>query len=177
MILPGRRHDRHDRCGDQHHRSFLRTCRTATVPTVQFGKEVRRRRKADGMTIEELAERAGLSTNYVGAVERGDRDPSLSTVVALAKDGQLSGFNMNGTLLATGAGALGALGAICIIYAFRAGGTPLYVMPLVFGGAPLVNVLFTMATHPPKTAPNPMLYVGFVLAAVGAGIVLYHKPS
>ena len=33
-------------------------------------------------------------------------------------------------------------------------------MPLVFGGAPLVNVLVSMAMHPPKTPPNPLLYVG-----------------
>jgi hypothetical protein len=50
-------------------------------------------------------------------------------------------------------------------------------MPLVFGGAPLVNVLVSMAMHPPKTAPNPMLYMGFLLAAAGAGMVLYYKPS
>jgi hypothetical protein len=36
---------------------------------------------------------------------------------------------------------------------------------------------FSMAAHPPKTAPNPMLYVGFVLPAVGAGLVLYYKPQ
>lgn len=103
----------------------------------------------------------------------------LVPVVGLAREGQLSlaGFTMNGTLLATLAGALGALGAICIIYSFRTGGTPLYVMPLVFGGAPLVNVLYSMATHPPKAAPNPMLFVGFILAALGAGMVLYYKPS
>ena len=37
------------------------------------------------MTLEELAERAGLSPNYIGTVENGRRDPSLSTVLALAK--------------------------------------------------------------------------------------------
>ena len=37
----------------------------------------------------------------------------------------------------TVAGALGAIGAVCIILSFRTGGTPTYVMPLVFGGAPL----------------------------------------
>jgi hypothetical protein len=61
--------------------------------------------------------------------------------------------------------------------AFRSGGLPNYVMPLVFGGAPLVNVLVSMAMHPPKTAPSPMLYMGFLLAAAGAGMVLYYKPS
>ena len=55
-------------------------------------------------------------------------------------------------------------------------GTPFIVMPLVFGGAPLINVLASIVIHPPKVAPNPMLYVGFLLAAVGAGLVLYYRP-
>jgi hypothetical protein len=97
-------------------------------------------------------------------------------VSALATQGELRGFNANGAVTATIAGALGALGAVCIIYSFRAGASPLYVMPLVFGGAPLVNVLATMVIHPPKVSPNPMLYLGFILAAVGAGMVLYFRP-
>ena len=96
---------------------------------------------------------------------------------ALVGQGQLRGFNSAGTTAATVAGVLGALGAVCIIWAFRAGGTPTYVMPLVFGGAPLVNVLTSMALHPPKEAPSPLLYVGFLLAAAGAGMVLYFKPQ
>src|SRR5215207_1006058 len=81
-------------------------------------------------------------------------------VGALASQGDLRGFNAGGATTATIAGALGALGAVCIIFSFRAGASPLYVMPLVFGGAPLVNVLATMAMHPPKTPPSPMLFVG-----------------
>jgi hypothetical protein len=50
-------------------------------------------------------------------------------------------------------------------------------MPLVFGGAPLINVLYTMAVHPPKQAVNPMLFVGFLVTAIGAGMVLYFKPQ
>jgi hypothetical protein len=38
-------------------------------------------------------------------------------------------------------------------------------------------VIFSMWLHPPKVSPNPMLYVGFVLAALGAGLVLYFKPQ
>jgi hypothetical protein len=98
-------------------------------------------------------------------------------VGTLASQGELRGFNATGALISTAAGALGALGAVCIIFAFRAGASPLYVMPLVFGGAPLVNVIATAIIHPPKAAPNPMLYVGFILAAVGAGMVLYYRPS
>ena len=101
----------------------------------------------------------------------------LAPVVALSGQGGLAGFNQNGTLWAGLGGALGAIGAVCIIYAFRNGGSPTYVMPLVFGGAPVINVLLSMAVHPPKTAPNPMLYLGFLLAVLGAGMVLYYKPS
>ena len=100
----------------------------------------------------------------------------LVPVAALSSQGELRNFNMTGTVTATLAGALGALGAVCITYAFRNGGTPMIVMPLVFGGAPLVNVLAAMVMHPPKTPPNPLLYVGFLLAAAGAGMVLYFRP-
>jgi drug/metabolite transporter (DMT)-like permease len=103
----------------------------------------------------------------------------LVPVAALAMQGNLSadGFTISGTTLATFAGALGALGAVCIILAFKSGGLPNYVMPLVFGGAPLINVLVTVILHPPKTPPNPLLYVGYLLAIVGAGMVLYFKPQ
>jgi hypothetical protein len=100
----------------------------------------------------------------------------LVPVASLGAQGGLSDFNRAGLVTATVAGALGALGAACIIYSFRFGGLPLYVMPLVFGGAPIVNVVLTMALHPPKSAINPLLYLGFVLAAAGAGLVLYFRP-
>ena len=98
-------------------------------------------------------------------------------VAGLSAQGDLSGFNSSGLITATIAGALGAAGAACIIWAFRTGGLPVYVMPLVFAGAPIVNVLVTMAIHPPKSAINPMLYLGFVLASIGAALVLYFRPT
>ncbi len=101
----------------------------------------------------------------------------LVPVVALGTQGELRSFNSAGITAATLAGVLGAVGAVCIIWAFKVGGLPVYVMPLVFAGAPVVNVIYSMSIHPPKTAPNPMLYAGFVLAAVGAGMVLYFRPS
>ena len=47
-------------------------------------------------------------------------------------------------------------------------------MPLVFGGAPIVNVLVSMAFNPPKDAVNPMLYAGLFLGRRrrGYGVVL-----
>ncbi|MGI8566028.1 MAG: hypothetical protein ACR2LZ_06045 [Pyrinomonadaceae bacterium] len=101
----------------------------------------------------------------------------LVPVISLWSQGELGGFNMKGSLSATAGGVLGAIGAVCIIFAFRSGGLPTYVMPLVFGGAPLVNVLFSMWLHPPKEAPSLLLYLGFMLAALGAGMVLYFKPQ
>jgi hypothetical protein len=101
----------------------------------------------------------------------------LVPVATLAAQGELGGFDSRGLMTATVAGALGAIGAACIIWAFRAGGLPVIVMPLVFGGAPVVNVLLSMVMHPPKTAPSPLLYLGFVLASVGAGMVLYYRPA
>jgi hypothetical protein len=101
----------------------------------------------------------------------------LVPVAALSYQGELKGFNAAGTTTATFAGALGAVGAVCIIWSFRTGGLPNYVMPLVFGGAPLVNVAVTMWLHPPRVEPNPLLYLGFLLAASGAGMVLYFRPA
>jgi hypothetical protein len=98
-------------------------------------------------------------------------------VISLGAQGNLSGFNTTGLITATIAGALGAAGAACIIYAFRYGGLPVYVMPLVFGGAPIVNVLVSVAINPPKDTINPLLYVGFLLASVGSGLVLYFRPG
>jgi hypothetical protein len=100
-------------------------------------------------------------------------------VAMLASQGQLNaqGWNTAGATTATVAGALGAIGAVCIILAFRNGGLPTYVMPLVFGGAPVINVLVTMALHPPKSSINPLLFVGFLMVVLGASMVLYFRPQ
>src|SRR5258706_13197938 len=73
----------------------------------------------------------------------------LVPLVGLASQGQLNGFTLAGSTTATVAGALGALGAVCIIGAVKAGGLPPYVIPPRFGGAPIRNVLRPMWAHPP----------------------------
>ena len=84
---------------------------------------------------------------------------------------------MSGFTAATAGGALGAIGAVLLIYAFRAGGLPTYVMPIVFGGAPVVNTIFSMVLHPPKTAPHPMMWAGMALVVAGASLVLYFQAA
>ncbi len=95
----------------------------------------------------------------------------------LTFQGEAGEFNARGVSWAGFAGILGAVGALGIIYAFHTGGTPLYVMPLVFAGAPIVNVIVSTIQHPPKTAPSPWLFVGLALAALGAFLILRFKPT
>lgn len=52
---------------------------------MSFGREVRRRRTALRLTLEQLAERADLSPHFLSTVETGKRDPSLSTITAIAR--------------------------------------------------------------------------------------------
>ena len=46
-----------------------------------IGRNIRTYRKAQHMSIEELAFRAGLSKNYLALVERGEKIPSLETFI------------------------------------------------------------------------------------------------
>ncbi|MCH8859191.1 MAG: hypothetical protein IID54_06385 [Proteobacteria bacterium] len=85
-------------------------------------------------------------------------------------------FTMKGVAFATLGGVLGAAGATCIIFAFKSGGSPLWVMPLVFGGAPVINAITSMIQHPPKTMPSPIFWAGLAMAACGAFIVMKFKP-
>lgn len=86
-------------------------------------------------------------------------------------------FAPSGVRYAIFAGMAGATGALCIIMALKNGGTPLYVAPLVFAGAPIINVIVSMTWHRPKSPPEVWFYLGLVLAAVGAALVLRFKPS
>ena len=49
------------------------------------GKNLRRLRKAAGLTFEALARKAGLSLGYVQRLEAGQHDPPVSTLRKLAK--------------------------------------------------------------------------------------------
>ena len=71
----------------------------------------------------------------------------------------------------------GAVGALGIILAFNFGGKPNYVMPLVFGGAPVVNTLVTITVARQWGQLNPFYIAGLLLVGMGAVTVLVFKPK
>jgi len=58
---------------------------TKNIKLKIFGKQVRKFRKARGLSQEELAELAELHRNYIGGIERGERNVALLNIVRLAK--------------------------------------------------------------------------------------------
>lgn len=57
---------------------------SSSDPRIAFGKRVREIRLELGLSQEKLAELADLHRNYVGGVERGERNVSLVNIVKLA---------------------------------------------------------------------------------------------
>jgi transcriptional regulator with XRE-family HTH domain len=51
----------------------------------RFGATLWRLRDERGYSQEELAERAGLHRNYIGGIERGERNVALENIVRPAK--------------------------------------------------------------------------------------------
>ena len=51
----------------------------------RFGEAVRNVRTAIGLTQEELADRSGLDRSYIGGVERGERNPTLTVIEKIAE--------------------------------------------------------------------------------------------
>ena len=48
-----------------------------------IGRNIRKFRLLKKLRQEDLAEQAGLSTNYIGALERGEKLPSLEALVCI----------------------------------------------------------------------------------------------
>jgi transcriptional regulator with XRE-family HTH domain len=58
---------------------------TRTQTLRAFGIAVRKRRVALNLSQEKLAEKSGSHRNYIGAVERGERNPTLTKLYAIAQ--------------------------------------------------------------------------------------------
>jgi len=104
--------------------------------------------------------------------------------------------NTTGVVFSGLAGVAGAVGAICVVFATKAAvdagnalASPdpkayrIYIAPLIFGLAPVINVVVSMLWHPQPgkplhfglEMPHPLLWVGIILVGAGAALVLYSK--
>lgn len=63
---------------------------TRSPAHVAFGTAMRRRRAELGLSQEELGNRCGLHRTYISGIERGERNPSLTNVLAVAEGLELS---------------------------------------------------------------------------------------
>ena len=98
-------------------------------------------------------------------------------VLILRSGGETGRWTISGAIYSLIAGAVGAVGALGIILALGYGGQTVYVMPLVFGFAPVVNTLVTAMLSRTFNQIRPIFVIGIVTAALGAGGVLAFKPT
>jgi hypothetical protein len=96
------------------------------------------------------------------------------------------------------AGVAGAIGALCVVFASKSaidaakaanlppGTFRLYIAPLIFGMAPVINTLVSLVWHPKpgspfhfglEDLPSWKLWLGIVLVGAGAFLVLYSKEE
>jgi transcriptional regulator with XRE-family HTH domain len=55
-----------------------------TTPLAEFGRRMRALRKELKLSQEKLGEHADLHRTYIGAIERGERNPSLTIMIEIA---------------------------------------------------------------------------------------------
>lgn len=113
--------------------------------------------------------------------------------------GQFDWPEMKGTglVFSSLAGVAGALGAICVVFASQAAvgaareaelPVPtfrVFIAPLIFGLAPIINVLVSTIWHPRAgeplhfelDLPGWKLWAGIVMVGMGAALVLYSKEE
>jgi hypothetical protein len=89
---------------------------------------------------------------------------------------------VKGVIWSLMAGSAGAIGALGIIIAFANSGGPssraaMFVMPLVFGCAPIVNTIFTVTMYNLWGKISPFFAAGLILTATGAFLVLFNAPK
>ena len=122
---------------------------------------------------------------------------AVPLVLMATRDDAKPEWRLNGLIFSGLAGIAGAVGAICVIFASKAavdaarleGIDPatyrIYIAPLIFCLAPLVNTLLSLVWHPRTgdpwhfgfEVPTWHLPLGIVLVAAGTFLVLYSKEA
>ena len=123
----------------------------------------------------------------------------IPVVLMLTRDDAKADWRSVGLTFSALAGVAGAVGAICVIFASKAavdaakeeGINPatyrVYIAPLIFCLAPLINTLLSLVWHPdPKTGswdvfhfdmPGWKLWAGIVMVSLGTFLVLMSKEE
>jgi len=101
----------------------------------------------------------------------------LVPVALLNRKREVGHWSISGTLLSLFAGSVGALGALGVALALSNGGQAIYVMPIVFGGAPVINTLLTSWLNKSFSQIKPLFLLGMILVGLGMVGVLITKPA
>jgi hypothetical protein len=121
----------------------------------------------------------------------------VPVVMMSVRDDARPEWKTNGLVFSSLAGVMGAVGAICVIFASKAavdaaklqGMNPatyrIYIAPLIFCLAPMINTLMSLVWHPKPgnpwhfgfEVPAWQLPAGIVLIAAGVFLVLYSKEA
>lgn len=166
------------------------------VPLIFFGGQMLSPLSAQGTAL-------GIGGRLASILSVGVAYFVLAVLVPVAlmatRDDAKADWRPVGLVFSGLAGAAGAVGAICVIFASKAavdqakveGVSPasyrMYIAPLIFCLAPLINTLLSMVWHPDaKTGdwanfhldiPGWKLWVGIVLVAAGTFLVLMSKEE
>jgi hypothetical protein len=113
----------------------------------------------------------------------------------LSKQQAWPDITTTGLVFSSLAGVAGAVGALCVVFASKAAVEAagkenpamyrVYIAPLIFGLAPVINTLVSTVWHPKKgepfhfsfELPGWKLWVGILLVGLGAALVLYSKEE
>ena len=87
------------------------------------------------------------------------------------------GWNFVGMSWSFLAGIAGALGALGVILAFNAGGKPYYVMPLIFGFAPVINTFISLTEAQTWALVDFKFWISLGVVIAGAVTVLITAPK
>lgn len=100
----------------------------------------------------------------------------LVPVALLNRKRETGYWSFSGTMMSLFAGAVGALGALGVTLALAFKAQPIIVMPIIFGGAPVVNTLLTSYLNKSFNQIKPMFLLGMLMVALGMVGVFLNRP-